>query len=61
MGIARRSMALRLLFRGQEAENAASKDAGSGKQAAEETRTGETQPGNTAAKDAGSQAEETQA
>lgn len=39
--------------RGQEAVNAAGKDAGSGKQAAEETRTGETQTGNTAAKDAG--------
>ena len=61
LGIGAGTAMIREGRRGQEAENAAGKDAGSGKQAAEETRTGETQPGNTAAKDAGSQAEETQA
>ena len=61
LGIGAGTAMIREGRRGQEAENAAGKDAGSGKQAAEETRTGETQTGNTAGKDAGSQAEETQA
>ena len=61
LGIGAGTAMIREGRRGQEAENAAGKDAGSGKQAAEETRTGEAQTGNTAGKDAGSQAEETQA
>ena len=53
LGIGAGTAMLREGRRGQEAVNAAAKDAGAGKQAAEETRTGETQTGNTAAKDAG--------
>lgn len=53
LGIGAGTAMIREGRRGQEAVNAAAKDAGSGKQAAEETRTGETQIGNTAAKDAG--------
>lgn len=53
LGIGAGTAMIREGRRGQEAVNAAGKDAGSGKQAAEETRTGETQTGNTAAKDAG--------
>lgn len=61
LGIGAGAAMIREGRRGQEAVNAAGKDARSEKQAAEETRTGETQTGNTAGKDAGSQAEETQA
>ena len=53
LGIGAGTAMIREGRRGQEAVNAAGKDAGSGKQAVEETRTGETQTGNTAAKDAG--------
>ncbi len=53
LGIGAGTAMIREGRRGQEAVNAAAKDAGAGKQAAEETRTGETQTGNTAAKDAG--------
>ena len=48
LGIGAGTAMLREGRRGQEAVNAAAKDAGAGKQAAEETRTGETQTGNTA-------------
>ena len=57
LGIGAGTAMIREGRRGQEAVNAAGKDAGSGKQAAEETRTGETQTGNTAAKDAGQHAQ----
>ena len=53
LGIGAGTAMIREGRRGQEAVNAAAKDAGSGKQAVEETQTGETQTGNTAAKDAG--------
>ena len=46
LGIGAGTAMLREGRRGQEAVNAAAKDAGAGKQAAEETRTGETQTGN---------------
>ena len=50
LGIGAGTAMLREGRRGQEAVNAAAKDAGAGKQAAEETRTGETQAGNTTGK-----------
>lgn len=61
LGIGAGTAMIREGRRGQEAVNAAGKDARSEKQAAEETRTGETQTGNTAGKDAGSQAGNTAA
>ncbi|MBD9238411.1 MAG: hypothetical protein EGR20_27030 [Alistipes onderdonkii] len=61
LGIGAGAAMIREGRRGQEAVNAAGKDARSEKQAAEETRTGETQTGNTAGKDAGSQAGNTAA